>query len=160
MGRRKLLFSFSSSRHIRCKRPKWWNWEFDRETVKKMRSFYLQYPENMGMRVVSCGFPVVKGVIRSQYAIDFHLGLIWGLCLVDMPIICRDFGGNLPFTGNLQEVSGLLYPTSTEIRDIHFYSRIVHFKNGAKQCYQLKNNEVLNMLHIKVTSFSLFPHFN
>ena len=31
-----------------------------------------------------------------------------------MPVICGDFGGNLPFTGNLQEVSGLLYPTSTE----------------------------------------------
>ena len=30
-----------------------------------------------------------------------------------MPVICGDFGGNLPFTGNLQEVSGLLYPTST-----------------------------------------------
>ena len=30
-----------------------------------------------------------------------------------MPVICWDFMGNLPFTGNLQEVSGLLYPTST-----------------------------------------------
>ena len=37
------------------------------------------------------------------------------------------------------------------MRDIHFYSRIVHFKNGAKQCYQLRNNQVLNLLHIKVT---------
>ena len=32
-----------------------------------------------------------------------------------MPVICWDFMGNLPFTGNLQEVSGLLYPTSTKI---------------------------------------------
>ena len=31
-----------------------------------------------------------------------------------MPVICWDFKGNLPFTGNLQEVSGLLYPTSTQ----------------------------------------------
>ena len=31
-----------------------------------------------------------------------------------MPVICWDFMGNLPFTGNLQEVSGLLYPTSTD----------------------------------------------
>ena len=30
-----------------------------------------------------------------------------------MPVICWDFMGNLPFTGNLQEVYGLLYPTST-----------------------------------------------
>ena len=34
-----------------------------------------------------------------------------------MPVICGDFGSNLPFTGNLQEISGLLYPTSTEFRE-------------------------------------------
>ena len=30
-----------------------------------------------------------------------------------MAVICGDFGVNLPFTGNLQEISGLLYLTST-----------------------------------------------
>ena len=49
-----------------------------------------------------------------------------------MPVICWDFGGNLPFTGNLQEVSGLLYPTSTRFCDVALKSKFTLLCDVAK----------------------------
>ena len=64
----------------------------------------------MGFQVKSGMFPGVIGPNWSQYATYFHLDLILGHYLEYMPVICRKYWGNLPFTGFLQEVY-LLYST-------------------------------------------------
>ena len=46
-----------------------------------------------------------------------------------MPVICGEFGGNLSFTGNLQEVSGLLYPTSTQ-KSLKYCFKLIQLPKG------------------------------
>ena len=48
-----------------------------------------------------------------------------------MPLICPNYGGYLPFTSLLQEVSGLLYSTST-----NFSSYFVGTFSGLKAVFQ------------------------